>query len=156
MDRPNKDSGYDSDGKPALHKIITSKAEAWIGKKKLSWSWKGNDQEAAEEKNKRFGWPWLNNDQPNNNDKGSQASPKKDSQEGENQKPTNNEVSGSWSSFNVNSTSSASSCGSSNSTVNRVDPESDCLDYEILWEDLTIGEHIGQGTQFSMETSGLF
>ncbi|CAM8988188.1 unnamed protein product [Rhodiola kirilowii] len=62
------------------------------------------------------------------------------------QKPTNMEATGSWSSFNVNSTSSASSCGSSNSTVNRVDLESDCLDYKILWEDLTIGDHIGQGS----------
>lgn len=56
-------------------------------------------------------------------------------------------ASGSWSSsFNVNSTSSASSCGStSSSAVNRVDVDTDSLDYEILWEDLTIGEQIGQG-----------
>jgi hypothetical protein len=30
--------------------------------------------------------------------------------------------------------------------VNKVDPDTDCLDYEILWEDLTIGEQIGQGS----------
>ncbi|KAL9669490.1 hypothetical protein QQ045_007037 [Rhodiola kirilowii] len=95
VDKSNKDSGYDSDGKLGLHKTITSKAETWIGKKK---------------------------------------------------RPTNMDATGSWSSFNVNSTSSASSCGSSNSTINRVDLESDCLDYEILWEDLTIGDHIGQGS----------
>ena len=55
------------------------------------------------------------------------------------------DLSGSWSSFNVNSTSSASSCGSTSSTVNKVDLDTDCFDYEILWEDLTIGEQIGQG-----------
>ncbi|XP_073024202.1 probable serine/threonine-protein kinase SIS8 [Primulina eburnea] len=51
------------------------------------------------------------------------------------------------SSANVNSTSSASSCGStSSSAVNKVDMDSDSLDYEILWEDLTLGEQIGQGS----------
>jgi serine/threonine protein kinase len=30
--------------------------------------------------------------------------------------------------------------------MNKVDMDSDCLDYEILWEDLTIGEQIGQGS----------
>ncbi|KAL2479232.1 protein kinase family protein [Forsythia ovata] len=60
----------------------------------------------------------------------------------------NSEASGSWSSpFNVNSTSTASSGGSTSSTaVNKTDMVSDCLDYEILWEDLTIGEQIGQGS----------
>ncbi|CAM8991699.1 unnamed protein product [Rhodiola kirilowii] len=148
VDKSNKDSGYDSDGKLGLHKTITSKAETWIGKKKVSWPWKGNEQEGVEAKNIRFGWPWLNNDQPTDHvqQRSLHTSPKQDSQGAETQRPTNMDATGSWSSFNVNSTSSASSCGSSNSTINRVDLESDCLDYEILWEDLTIGDHIGQGS----------
>ncbi|KAK6160979.1 hypothetical protein DH2020_004360 [Rehmannia glutinosa] len=67
----------------------------------------------------------------------------------ETNRTANNEgAPGSWSpSVNVNSTSSASSCGStSSSAVNKVDMDTDCLDYEILWEDLTIGEQIGQGS----------
>ncbi len=32
--------------------------------------------------------------------------------------------------------------------MNKLDVDTDCLDYEILWEDLTIGEQIGQGSQF--------
>ncbi|CAM8887513.1 unnamed protein product [Rhodiola kirilowii] len=149
VDRSSKESGYDSDGKPGLHKLITSKAEEWISKKGLSWPWKGNEQEGIEAKTTRFGWSWLNNDQQTNNvpPRSSRTSPNQETPVAETHRPsTNYEALGSWSSFNVNSTSSASSCGSSNSTVNRVDLEIDCLDYEILWEDLTIGEHIGQGS----------
>nr|CAD1816889.1 unnamed protein product [Ananas comosus var. bracteatus] len=66
---------------------------------------------------------------------------------GESNRTFNNEASGSWSSFNVNSLSSASSGGSTSScAIHRVDSETDCLDYEILWEDLIIGEQIGQGS----------
>lgn len=145
-----RDSGDEGDGKPAIHKIITSKAEAWIGKKGISWPWKANEREAPEAKTTRFVWPWLQNEQEN--DPVHQTNPhsgaKVESQTGETNRPVHNEASGSWSSsFNVNSTSSVSSCGStSSSVVNKVDIETDCLDYEILWEDLTIGEQIGQGS----------
>ncbi|KAI8561838.1 hypothetical protein RHMOL_Rhmol04G0372900 [Rhododendron molle] len=146
----SRDSGDESEGKPGIHKIISSKAEAWIGKKGLSWPWKGNDHEGEEAKNIRFVWPWSNNDHENDfgHLKSSFSGVKQDSQVGESNRPTHNEASGSWSSsFNVNSTSSASSCGStSSSAVNRVDVDTDSLDYEILWEDLTIGEQIGQGS----------
>lgn len=145
----SRDSGDESEGKPGIHKIISSKAEAWIGKKGLSWPWKGNEHEGVEAKNIRFVWPWSNNDHENDfgHLKSSFSGVKQDSQVGESNRPTHNEASGSWSSsFNVNSTSSASSCGStSSSAVNRVDVDTDSLDYEILWEDLTIGEQIGQG-----------
>lgn len=145
----SRDSGDESEGKPGIHKIISSKAEAWIGKKGLSWPWKGNEHEGVEAKNTRFGWPWLHNDHENDfgHLKSSFSGVKQDIQVGENTRPAHNEASGSWSSsFNVNSTSSASSCGStSSSAVNRVDVDSDSLDTEILWEDLTIGEQIGQG-----------
>uniref|UniRef100_A0A7N0ZSJ8 LOV domain-containing protein n=1 Tax=Kalanchoe fedtschenkoi TaxID=63787 RepID=A0A7N0ZSJ8_KALFE len=73
---------------------------------------------------------------------------KQESGVGESQHPINTEASGyALSACNVNSTSSASSFGSTSSnTLNKVDFENDCLDYEILWEDLTIGEQIGQGS----------
>uniref|UniRef100_A0ACD5ZEN3 Uncharacterized protein n=1 Tax=Avena sativa TaxID=4498 RepID=A0ACD5ZEN3_AVESA len=46
----------------------------------------------------------------------------------------------------MNSSSSISSTGSSNSSdIDRVDYEADYLDYEIIWEDLVIGEQVGQG-----------
>ncbi|CAL5337967.1 unnamed protein product [Camellia sinensis] len=149
--KPSRDSGDESEGgKPRIHKIISSKAEAWIGKKGIAWPWKGNEREGSEAKTTRFAWPWLHDDHENDlgHQKSSFSGVEPESQVAENIRPTNNEASGSWSSsFNVNSTSSASSCGSTNSSaVNKVDMDTDCLDYEILWEDLTIGEQIGQGS----------
>ncbi|XP_059632809.1 uncharacterized protein LOC132275359 [Cornus florida] len=148
--KPSRDSGTDREGKPRIQKIITSKAEAWMNKKGISWPWKGNEREGSEAKATHFVWPWLHNDQENDSErlKSSSSVVKPESQMGESNRPANNEASGSWSSsFNVNSTSSVSSCGSTTSSaVNKVDMDSDCLDYEILWEDLTIGEQIGQGS----------
>ncbi|KAJ4850352.1 hypothetical protein Tsubulata_035985 [Turnera subulata] len=147
--KSSRDSGDESEGKPAIHKIITSKAEAWIGKKGLSWPWKG-EREGSDAKTNRFGWPWVHNDQENEafHQRNHPSGVKLDNHAGEINRPTANEASGSWSSsVNVNSTSSASSCGStSSSALNKVDVDTDCLDYEILWEDLTIGEQIGQGS----------
>lgn len=145
-----RDYGDEVKGKPTFQKILSSKAEEWIAKKGLSWPWKGPEQEGGPEtKAARFVWPWLQNDQeaePANNHKSASSSGKLEMQQNDGHRAANNEASGSWSSFNVNSTSSASSCGStSSSALNKVDTEIDCLDFEILWEDLTIGEQIGQG-----------
>lgn len=147
-----RDSGDESEGKP-IHKILTSKAEAWIQRKTISWPWKGNERDGSEGRNVRVAWPWLQNEQENEpvQPKTTSSGVRPESQTGESNRPCNNEASGSWSSsFNVNSTSSASSCGSGSSGAvnNKVDMDTDCLDYEILWEDLTIGEQIGQGNQF--------
>ncbi|KAL6990081.1 hypothetical protein U1Q18_015829 [Sarracenia purpurea var. burkii] len=150
--KASRDSGDESEGKSGIHKIITSKAEAWMGKKGLSWPWRGNEREGMEAKApSRFVWPWSHNDQENElgHMKSTVSGVKLESQVGESNRPTNNnEASGSWSSsFNINSSSTASSCGStSSSAVNKADVDSDCLDYEILWEDLTLGEQIGQGS----------
>lgn len=148
--KPMRNSGDESEEKP-MHKIITSKAEAWIQKKTMSWPWKTNDQEGSESKNVRVSWPWMQRDQEKEpaNQKNVSSGLKLESRASESYQPVINEASGSWSSFNANSTSSTSSCGSgsgsSSAANNRVDVDSDCLDYEILWEDLTIGESIGQG-----------
>lgn len=150
--KTTRNSGDESEEKP-IHKIITSKAEAWIQKKTMSWPWKVNDREGSESKNVRVSWPWLLGDQEKEpaNQKNMSSGLKLESRAGESYQPVNNEASGgSWSSFNANSTSSTSSCGSgsgsSSAANNRVDVDTDCLDYEILWEDLTIGESIGQGS----------
>ena len=145
-----RDSGDESEGKP-IHKIITSRAEAWIQKKTMSWPWKANDREGSEARNVHVAGTWPLNDQENEsaNQKVLSSGLKQEGQGGESSRPSNNEASGSWSSsFNVNSTSSASSSGSAGSSAvnNKVDVDTDCLDYEILWEDLTIGEQIGQGS----------
>ena len=138
----------DAEGKAGIHKIISSKAEAWITKKGLSWPWRGNEHDRPDAKN-RFVWPWLHSDQESDASqlKASESSGKPESQVNESNQP-GNEATGSWSFYNANSTSSASSNGSttSSSAIHKVDTETDCLDYEILWEDLTIGEQIGQGS----------
>lgn len=146
---PYRDSGDESEGKAGISRILTSKAESWMGKKRLSWPWKGNERDTTEPKSSRFGWPWLNNEHENELRQQWSAgiTGKNENQVTETNQTANNEAPASWSSsVNVNSTSSASSCGStSSSAINKVDMDTDCLDYEILWEDLTIGEQIGQG-----------
>ncbi|KAF6143369.1 hypothetical protein GIB67_001313, partial [Kingdonia uniflora] len=140
---PHRDFGDDGEGKNRIHKIITSKAEAWINKKGISWPWKGND----ETRTVRSVWPWLNHDHENEfgHQKISESSVKPDTHSY--RSGNIDAASGSWSSsFNVNSTSSVSSSGSTSSSAVKVDMETDSLDYEILWEDLTVGEQIGQGS----------
>ncbi|CAI0466964.1 unnamed protein product [Linum tenue] len=120
-------SGDDSEGKPAILKVITSKAEVCTGKKGLSCPWKGYEREVPEARMTKFVWPWSQHDQ-----------------EGEMNRPSN---AWSLSSGNVNSRSCVSSCGStSSSTGNRIDVEPDSWNYDILWEDLTIGEQIREGS----------
>lgn len=146
--KPSRDSGDESEGKPGISRILSSKAEAWISKKGLTWPWKGHEHDGTEPKSGRFGWLWENDqDHELGQQKSAAASLKSENQVTETSHTANNEAPGSWSSsVNVNSTSSASSCGStSSSALNKIDMDTDCLDYEILWEDLTIGEQIGQG-----------
>ncbi|CAA3017809.1 Tyrosine kinase [Olea europaea subsp. europaea] len=151
---PSREFGDEGEGKLGISKIITSKAGAWIGKKGLAWPWKGNEHDESDDgteaKTSRFVWPWLNNDLEN--ESGQQKSPKptlkSENLLAQSDPSANNDAPGSWSSsINVNSTSSASSYGStSSSAINKVDLDVDCFDYEILWEDLTIGEQIGEGS----------
>ncbi|OVA02507.1 PAS domain [Macleaya cordata] len=143
------DSGNEGEGKIGILKIITSRAEAWISKKGISWPWKGSEQDGSVARTTHGVWPWLNHDQENDfgQQNSSDANAKPEIQVGESNR-IGNEASSSWSSsFNVNSTSSVSSSGSISSSSNhKVDMETHSLDYDILWEDLTIGEQIGQGS----------
>ncbi|KAM0951195.1 putative protein kinase TKL-CTR1-DRK-2 family [Dioscorea sansibarensis] len=142
--KSSKSNNEKADGKSGIHKIISSKAEAWIAKRGILWPWKGNEHDSTDSSD-------MKNPSDQENDvshpKTSESNLKPENQVNENNRAGNNEASGSWSSFNANSTSSVSSSGStSSSAVQKVDAENDCLDYEILWEDLTIGEQIGQGS----------
>ncbi|KAL0916294.1 hypothetical protein M5K25_013792 [Dendrobium thyrsiflorum] len=142
--KTSKASNEEAEGKAGIHKIISSKAEAWIVKKGISWPWKGSENDGNDIKN-RFAWPWLHSDQEG--DTGHAKSSDCGGKPEENNRLGNNEASGSWSPLNANSTSSVSSSGSTSSSIQqKLDLETDCLDYEILWEDLTIGEQIGQGS----------
>ncbi|XP_075087445.1 uncharacterized protein LOC107766683 isoform X1 [Nicotiana tabacum] len=147
--KASSDCGDESEGKQGISNLITSKAEAWMAKKILSWPWKGNEREASEAKTTRFVWPWLINDQDNElSHSNSYNALKPNNQFIDTNRTTTYEASGSWSSsFSVNSTCSASSCRStSSSAFSKVGVDTGRLDYEILWEDLTIREQIGEGS----------
>ncbi|KAL3646673.1 hypothetical protein CASFOL_009217 [Castilleja foliolosa] len=139
----------ESELKPGISKIIT-KAEALIGNKNLVWPWKGYERDGmTDTKSSHFMSPWLNNDQENELCQ-QKSGPKSENLVNESNRTANIEGAlGPWSSsVNVNSTCTAgSSCGStSSSAVNKADAVTDCLDYEILWEYLTVAEQIGQGS----------
>ncbi|RZC89074.1 hypothetical protein C5167_030767 [Papaver somniferum] len=144
QEQPTGHSGDDGDGdgKIGIHRRITSKAEAWIGKKGISWPWRGIEQDGSVARTTRD-ITVLNDDQQ----KSSDTIVKPEIQVvGSNQ--FENEAPGSWSSsLNATSLSSVSTSGSNSSSgIHEVDRETCSLDYDILWEDLTIGEQIGQGS----------
>lgn len=142
-----RDSGSDNEEKP-IHNIITSKAEPRNQKKSLSWPFKANQQEGSEARNIHVVWPWQQNDQENRsfNSKIPSSVLKPKSQAANGNQPVNNEAPRFWSSSNVKNLNSASSHGSA-IINNKVIVDTDYLDYEILWEDLMIGEQIGKGSQ---------
>ncbi|TVU23497.1 hypothetical protein EJB05_25868 [Eragrostis curvula] len=140
----SKTSSDDSgEGKEGLHKILSSKAEALLTKKGISWPWRGLEHNGPDKSHVVS--PQFQD--PQENDLTHQGVPEPilvpDYQDTECDQESKYEVTGSWWSFNNNSTSSVSSNLSTNSGV---DYEADCLDYEILWEDLVIGEQVGQGS----------
>ncbi|CAG7890839.1 unnamed protein product [Brassica rapa] len=126
-----------TDGKTAIHKILPSKSEECLVNKDFSWPWKGNEQEGSKGRPAHYVRSWVHNDQEK--DKSHQINPFSGAKS-ESNKPTIDEGGSLWSSsINANSTSNASSCGSTSS-------DSDCLEYEILWDDLKIKEQIGKGS----------
>ncbi|KAI3512380.1 hypothetical protein L1887_19695 [Cichorium endivia] len=128
--------------KPGIHEILSSKAEAWMGKNGLSWPWKGNGSEGGDSSIRFVNWPWIHSDQDkeSGHETSSTASLKVGSQMYESVTNTT-EAPGSWS-----STCEASSSESTNSNViTKLDIDIDNLDVEISWDDLVINEQIGQG-----------
>ncbi|MBA0797771.1 hypothetical protein Gohar_008434, partial [Gossypium harknessii] len=127
------DFGDENEGKPAIQKFTT-----FIALTGISLPWKGNSQEESEAKTTHSIRPCEGNDQQNETFllKGPYLGKKLEDHINEHDSPINNEASGfSSSSANVNSTSSTRSSGSTGgSPVNRVHMDTDCVDYEILWE----------------------
>ncbi|CAF2373920.1 unnamed protein product [Brassica napus] len=134
-----------TDGKTAIHKIRPSKSEECLVNKGFSWPWKGNEQEGSKGRPAHYVRSWVHNDQEK--DKSHQTNPFSGATSKSN-KPTIDESGSFWSSsMNAYSTSSDISCGSTSSSVrSKVNSDSDCLEYEILWDDLKIKEQIGKGS----------
>ncbi|KAE8800454.1 Serine/threonine-protein kinase CTR1 [Hordeum vulgare] len=139
-----KTSSDDSgEGKLGFHKIFNAKAEALLAKKSI-WPWKGHAIDGSSGKN-NMNSTQLHDKQANdqNHQRVVVLEPFiiPDNQNNEYTWASKYEVSGSWWDYNMNSVSSINSTGSTNSSgIETVDYEADCLDYEILWEDLVIGE----------------
>ncbi|XP_047071882.1 dual specificity protein kinase splA-like isoform X1 [Lolium rigidum] len=145
--KSSKTSDDSGEGKVGFHKMFSSKAEGLLSKKGMSWPWKGRETDGGSGKNNMTSAP-LHDKQEN--DRIHQRVPEPitvpECQDTEYAQTSKYEVSGSWWTFNNNSTSSMSSTSSNGSPIERLDYEADCLDYEILWEDLVIGQQIGQGS----------
>ncbi|KQJ87250.1 dual specificity protein kinase splA isoform X2 [Brachypodium distachyon] len=152
---PGKSKTINSDdsgeGKGGLHKLFSSKAEALFSKKGISWPWKGNENDGGY-RNNNVTSPKLHAKQENVQSRQGVPIPEPivipDCQDTEYVRAGKHEVSGSWWTFNNNSTSStmSSTVSSTSSPIERADYEADCLDYDILWEDLALGEQVGHGS----------
>ncbi|GJS67767.1 PAS domain-containing protein tyrosine kinase family protein [Tanacetum coccineum] len=140
------DSNVGSEKKLGVHKVLSSKAEEWMDKKGFSWPWKGYENRGSLGiRTGRFSWPWLHNDleQESAPQMSSSSSLKVDSQLNESESVCNtNEAPGSWTSSGGPS-SSGSTKGNS---INEFDIDIDNLDVDISWDDLIVGEQIGQGS----------
>ncbi|KAF3779484.1 Serine/threonine-protein kinase [Nymphaea thermarum] len=136
----HRDASEEGEGKIGIQKTLTSKVEAWSGKKGISWHSKGNGHDVAEAKSRSsFSQRIASQENNVNHQKACECCVSSESHFVENNRMSNNDAMGSWSSLSSNGSTSSNG-------MHRVDMETDCLDYEILWEDLVIGEQIGQGS----------
>lgn len=124
-------------------KNLSSKTEALMGKKRVSCLWTANQGDGSEAKTNQFAWPWLHRDEEDQSLCKYTASLKPE-------KLVLASVSNKTSDsvldvFSFENRNCVSSSGSTNSVVTKFDMATDILDYEILWEDLTIGQQIGRG-----------
>ncbi|KAI3866232.1 hypothetical protein MKX03_031291 [Papaver bracteatum] len=125
-------SGGEGEGKFGILKDISSRAEAWISKKSMSWQWLDHEREPD------FDQKYCSGNYE-----------KTEIQVAEND-PFGNEASTSMSSFShANSTSTiSSSISTSSSPLYKFDTETDSLHFDIMWEDLAIGAQIGHGNEY--------
>ncbi|GJR45981.1 PAC motif-containing protein [Tanacetum coccineum] len=131
------DSSDESENKHGIRKVLSSKAEEWIRKKRIWWPRREINEGVDESLDSKVGWHRFNVYQRN----------QLDSQLCESSNTI--EASGLWlTSLHVSSTSSTSSSRSIQNykAIIEVDREVNNLDYEILWEDLITKQQIGQGS----------
>ena len=132
------DSSDEIENKHGIRKILSSKAQEWIRKKRIWWPWRENNEGVDESLDSKVGWHRCNVNQRN----------QLDCQLCESSNTI--EASGLWlTSLHVSSTSSTNTSRSikNNKAIIEVDREVNNLDYEILWEDLITKQQIGQGNQ---------
>eukprot|EP01018_Ginkgo_biloba_P004267 Gb_23973 [translate_table: standard] len=136
---PEGGSGGESDGKSSgIGKNIGARAESWIAKKRMNWPWTGHDDDSRKHR-PRITWPWLGSEQ----DEKEHEQPKEDRLHDKNctgslaqRDAVVVEAPGSWNSNN----SDSSTCSHARGEL-ELDSVADC---EIVWEDLILGEPIGE------------
>lgn len=146
------DHGDENEGKKAGGlKAFGLKAEAWMAKKGVPWLWSPSDQESGEQNTPAC--------LQKSNNCNSAHHLQQDEDRSNNMEQSENEATvdlsrlnvtespHSWNWAHINTTSSNSSTGSTNSSsLQKIEAEFESLECEIAWEDLTFGEQIGQGS----------
>eukprot|EP01018_Ginkgo_biloba_P013381 Gb_10075 [translate_table: standard] len=146
--KAENDAGDEGKGKDGVRHTLGSKAEAWMAKKGITWHWGGGERDSGDTKS-RFLWPWLNPDREKDsrNNRRTDTNGHRESYAADVNHSKFSDAPGSWPSNTISSTSNNSSSSSaSTTTVPKVEADLGNVDCEILWEELTIGEQIGQGS----------
>eukprot|EP01018_Ginkgo_biloba_P024881 Gb_21831 [translate_table: standard] len=145
-DKAEHDPRDEGEGKSGIRKTLGSKAEAWMARKGISWHWGGGGEHNGDCKN-RFSWPWLHPDrEKDSRQRRSEASEYRESHAVNVNRSMLNDAPGSWATNISSMSSNSSSSSTSSSAVQKAEADLDHLQSEVLWEDLTIGEQIGQGS----------
>ncbi|KAI3851736.1 hypothetical protein MKX03_005410 [Papaver bracteatum] len=146
----------EGEGKIGIHKSHTSTAEACTSKTNMSYPWKGSEHDGMVARTTHDIFARMRSEQEDDFDrpKSSDSSGKPEIQVlGSYQ--FGNEFYGFYSSsdksgygfYSSSGKSDVSSVSSNGSTsLSSFDTGTDSSDYEILWEELTVGEEIGRGT----------
>ncbi|KAI3988613.1 hypothetical protein MKX01_026977 [Papaver californicum] len=140
-----KKFGGEGEGKIGIHQIHTSTAEACTSKKNMPCPWKGS--ELARTTPDIFAWMRSKEEDDDfDRPKSSDSYGKPDVQVlGSNQ--FGNEANSFYSSSDKSEVTSVSNNGStSSSSLSNFDTGTDLSHYDILWEELTVGEQIGRGS----------
>lgn len=129
-------------------KAFGLKAEAWMVKKGVPWLRNPLDQEVREQQSEKLSLKTSDNDHDNSEHSEHHEDRRNKLEQMERDQALGvNDAPGSWNMTHVCSTSSNISTDStSSSLLQSHEVESDASDCEIAWEDLTLGEQIGQGS----------
>ncbi|KAI3965794.1 hypothetical protein MKX01_010751 [Papaver californicum] len=144
-----KKIGGEGEGKTGIHQIHTPTAEACTSKKNMPCPWKGSEHNGLVARTTHDIFAWMRSKQEDDDfdrPKSSDSYGKSDVQVlGSNQ--FGNEANDFYSSSDKSGVTSVSSNGStSNNPLSDFDTGTDLSDYDILWEELTVGEQIGRGS----------
>lgn len=127
--------------------FLSSKAETWMAKKGISWPWGGPDREMGEPSRMGPKGDYTQGSYHGGNHCQGGEDTLEIATEQEVCASEAVDVAGSWNEPNVNTNSSNSSTASANSSyLQKIETELDLSHCEVKWEDLTIGEQIGQGS----------